>query len=349
MRPDITFFCELDPAALTALFQTSGLIRELAAQRYAVALAILDLSPERAAIVRCLNEQGVRVNAWLLLPPEDGYWFNLRNYPQALARYHAFREWVAREALCFEAVGLDIEPSLSDFQATQQRGMRHLFDRAYLAQQNALYPAARDAYYELISTIRHDGYQAHTYQYPFIVDDRRAGTTLVQRMLDIVDLPADQEVLMLYSSIIFAGLLGSDLGGSFVRSYAQHADGIAVGVTGGGVVLDPITGAQAPRLTLAAFERDLRIAAQYTENVHVFSLEGCVARGWLSHVAALDWDAPATVPPLAYAQMLFIRTLIGSGLWLSRYGMAALGWSGWLVAGGMFLARVVRRWRTRRA
>jgi hypothetical protein len=114
------------------------------------------------------------------------------------------------------------------------------------------------------------------------------------------------------------------------------------------VVLDPVTGAQAPRLTLQAFERDLRLAAQYTESIHVFSLEGCVAHGWLERIAELDWDAPVKVPLVSHAQMVLIRMLIGTGLWLSRYGVAALGWSGWLVAGGMFLARVLRRWRARR-
>lgn len=349
MRPEITFFCELGPKALADLFKTPGLIEELAAQQYGVALAILDFSPERTAVVRRLTAAGVRVNAWLLLPPEDGYWFNLSNYPRAIARYREFCEWVKREALQFSAVGLDIEPSLMEVQAARQRGVLHLFDRAYVAQQNALYPAARDAYYDLIASIRHDGYEVHTYQYPFIVDDRRAGTTIIQRMLDIVDLPADQEVLMLYSSQIFPLLFRTDLGGAFVRSYGEHADGIAIGVTGGGVVFDPVKGTQAPRMTLAAFERDLRIAAQYTEIVHVFSLEGCVERGWLPYLATFDWDAPVTISRLARAQMGGIRGLIGTGLWLSRYGMAALGWSGWLVVGGMLLARLLRRWRSRRA
>jgi hypothetical protein len=69
----------------------------------------------------------------------------------------------------------------------------------------------------------------------------------------------------------------------------------------------------------------------------------------LPRIAALNWDAPAPVPPLAAVQMQLLRSLIGFGLWLSRYGWAALGWSGWIVAGGMLLARVLQRWRTRRA
>src|SRR3712207_8982240 len=47
---------------------------------------------QRAAVVRQLNTYGIPTIAWLLLPHDQGYWFNLGNYPQAIARYHAFRE-----------------------------------------------------------------------------------------------------------------------------------------------------------------------------------------------------------------------------------------------------------------
>lgn len=347
-QPDITFYCELGPMALAELFNQPGLLDELAERRYGVALALLDFSSQRAAVARNLKARGIRVVAWLLLPLEEGYWFNLRNYPQAIARYYDFRTWVEREQLDFDAIGLDFEPSLPDLHAARSHGLRHLFNRALLAQGNALYPAAREAYLDLAAAIRHDGYELHTYQYPFIVDDRRAGTTVIQRMLDILDLPADQEVLMLYTSTVFRGRL-AELGGAFVRLYGQHADGIAIGVTGGGVVLDPITGMQAPRMSLKHFKRDLLIAAQYTDEIHVFSLEGCVDRGWLAELRALNWDAAVTVKRTQRFQMWLVRSTIGLGLWCSRYGWSAFGWSGWLVAGGLLISRRVNRWRSRRA
>ena len=197
------------------------------------------------------------------------------------------------------------------------------------------------------ATIRHDGYELHTYQYPPIIDDRRAGTTLIQRTLDILDLPADQEVLMLYTSHIFRGRL-RPLGAAYLRSYGQQADGIAVGVTGGGVVFDPLTGVQAPRMTLDAFQRDLRIAAQYTDVVHIFSLEGCVERGWLPELRRLNWDAPASVGRLPRIQMALVRALINAVLWCSVFGWAALGWLGWVVAGGLLISRRINRWRADR-
>jgi hypothetical protein len=347
-KPDIIFYCELNPVELAKLFATPGLIDELVTNHYGVALALLDFDRERAAVVRCLNEHNIPVVAWLLLPFAEGYWFNLSNYPKAVPRYLEFKEWASHEQLHFEAVGLDIEPASSTVYAAREYGVQHLVNRAYLAQSNALYPAARAAYLDLVAMIRYDGYVVHTYQLPFIIDDRRAGTTLIQRMLDIVDLPADQEVVMLYSSLFFPGLINSDLGGAFVHSYAQHADGIAIGVVGGGVVHDPITGVQAPRMSLEAFQRDLRIAAQYTNTVHVFSLEGCVERGWLSEIKQLDWDTPAYIPRRQRFQMAMLRKLVTFILWCSRYGWTALGWLGWLVAASMFITRRISNWRTRR-
>jgi len=347
-RPDITFFCELEPQALTTLFQTPGLIEHLQAHNYSIALGMLDFGSQRAAVVRQLNTYGIPTIAWLLLPHDQGYWFNLGNYPQAIARYHAFREWANQEQLHFGAVGLDIEPSLSTLQAARIHGVRHLWSRAFLAQVNALYPAARAAYQDLTARIRHDGYNVHTYQYPFIVDDRRAGTTLIQRILDIVDLPADEEVLMLYSSLFLPHIFGTDFGGAFVRSYAPHADGIAIGVTGGGVVLDPLTGEQVPCMSLDAFRRDLRIAAQYTDHIHIFSLEGCVERDWLGELTTLDWEKSAVVGRLSRIQMSVLRNALRFVLWCSRYGWTALGWLGWLVAAGLIISRRINRWRAPR-
>lgn len=331
--------------ALAELFATPGLLDELAAQQYGISLAILDFSAQRTALVRTLKQHGIYVVAWLLLPEDEGYWFNLSNYPQAVARYHEFKAWADAEQLHFDAIGLDFEPSLVELQAARRQGMRHLFNRAVLAQRNALYPAAREAYLDLAAAIRHDGYELHTYQYPPIIDDRRAGTTLIQRTLDVLDLPADQEVLMLYTSHLFRGRI-AHLGSAYLRSYGQHADGIAVGVTGGGVILDPLTGVQAPRMTQAAFERDLRIAAQYTDVVHIFSLEGCVDRGWLPVLRALDWDTPITVGRSSRVQMSLVRSLINFVLWCSHSGWSALGWLGWVVAGGLVISRRVDRWRS---
>ena len=79
MKPRLTFFCELEADALETLFADSSVIDNLVTLEASVSLGILDLSPGRAAVVRRLNEAGIPVIAWQLLPKEQGYWFNLGN------------------------------------------------------------------------------------------------------------------------------------------------------------------------------------------------------------------------------------------------------------------------------
>src|SRR3954453_14422139 len=87
---------------------------------------------------------------------------------------------------------------------------------------------ARADYDELVERIHADGWPVENYQMPPIADERRAGSTLLQRVLGLVDLPTDREVFMNYTSFMRRsgpGLLGT---------YGPEAAAIAVGTTGGG-------------------------------------------------------------------------------------------------------------------
>ncbi|MBA3945108.1 MAG: hypothetical protein H0X37_11165 [Herpetosiphonaceae bacterium] len=344
--PDLIFFCELGPRALTELFARPEVLPCLVKHGYGVALAVSDWSPERARVVRLLNAHHVRVVGWLLLPAAAGYWFNLQNYPHALAAYAEFRVWVHHYGLQFDGVGLDIEPSLADPQSVRH-ARSALFSRLWRSQRHALFPAAHSAYIDLVANIRHDGYTVYAYQIPLIVDDRRAGTTLLQRIFDVIDLPVDEEVLMCYSSILPRALFGNDLNGAFVRSYGVHADGLAIGSTGGGVVLDPVTGEQAHQITWAAFVRDLQIAVHYTPTVHIFSLEGCVEQDWLTRIADIDWEASIAIPLRDRFVVGSARALVAFWLWASHSGWSVLGWIGWIVAGWLFVVYQRPHWLRR--
>ena len=84
--PKLTFFCELEADELQALFADSSVIKNLLALEASVSLGILDLTSERAGVVHSLNEAGIPVIAWQLLPMEQGYWFNVSNAAQASTR-----------------------------------------------------------------------------------------------------------------------------------------------------------------------------------------------------------------------------------------------------------------------
>lgn len=346
--PQLIFFVELEAAALVDLFARPGLIGFLAGHGYGVALGMLDLDSARAGVIRRLVEHGVPVTAWLLLLQEAGYWLNVENYPQAIARYHELRTWATAEELHFTAIGLDMEPSHQRLEDLRSVRSGPLFSRVVAAQRNALFPAAVEAYQHLAATIRADGYAVHTYQYPFLVDDRRMATTLIQRMLNVVAIPADVEVLMCYSSMVPRRIFGSDLSGALVAAYGPHADSIGIGSTGGGIVLNYRTGERAPRLSWHAFARDLRIAATYTDTIHVFSLEGCAATGFIEGLDDFDWSAPVHIPRRHRVTMHLVRFGIDAGLWWSRFGLTVLGWLGWVVVAIMLLRRAftrLRRWQ----
>jgi hypothetical protein len=335
-RPRLIFFTELASEALIGLLRQPELLDRLVAERYGVALSVARLDEARARAARLLNAQGVPLIAWLVLPPEAGFAFNLQNYPQAIAHYRAFRAWTLEHELVFEAVGLEIEAPPDEDLHSLQWGLREIARRFWLAGENVLYPSARAAYTEMIGAIRHDGYEAHTFQMPFVADDRRAGTTVVQRALDIMDLPADVDVLMC-SSCVPSERLDNDLGGALIASYGPSADAIGVGSAS-----EDDGGEEVVRLPWPALRRDLLLAARHTDTIYLFSLEDCVERGLLEKIAALDWDAPARPAAGKRALVRGLRWLLLAVLVGGRFGPPTLAWAGWGLAALLW-------WRGRRA
>jgi hypothetical protein len=328
-RPQLTFACELEAAPLKALMD-NRLIASLVELKASLCLGILDLSDERAEVVRRLNRAGIPVTAWLLLPKEQGYWFNLRNAPQAVAFYNEFCAWTAAHKLNFAWVGLDIEPDINELANFVQRRWRalpgllpRLFDWRRLRQ-------ARATYLGLIQRIRSDGYAVESYQFPFIADERAVRSTLLQRVGGLVDLPVDREVWMLYSSFV------RPHGAGLIASYGPQAQSIGIGVTGGGV--DAGIPAPAP-LTWDEFARDLRLAWYFCNDLFIFSLEGCVQQGFIESLKTFAWDAPILMPESSQARVDTWRWSLRTGLWIGTHGAKILA----AVAGGFVLWKIFRR------
>jgi hypothetical protein len=343
--PHLIFFCELGETELLHLLGQRGVLDDLVAGGYGVALALRDLGDPLAAAVAQLNRHDVPVVAWLL-PAGDEGWFNLQNYPQAIERYRAFRGWSQRLKLSFQAVGIDIEPPASEVAHLQRWGLRDLARRFWLARDNVLFTAARAAYTDLVGEIHRDGYEVHAYQLPILADDRRAGTTLIQRAIDIVGLPADVEVLICYSSLPIDAL-GNDIGGALVMSYGPSADGIAVGCISDGGGHDSSADGLPP-LSGEGLVRDLQLAGRYTDLIYVFSLEGCVARGLLPRIRAIDWDHEPQLSLWIYLATSALRSVLLAGLLMARFSRSLLAWLGWGLALALFV-RQLRTWRRARA
>jgi hypothetical protein len=313
--PSLTFFCELDPAPLQTLFGDPSTIETLRALGAGISLGILDLTPERADVVLRLNEAAIPLVAWLLLPREQGYWFNSDNAPQALERYAAFRAWTRQGGLRWTGVGLDIEPDIRRMQRARWGDRTLLLDLGRRALDGQRLRRARQLYWGLVEHVRADGYRAESYQFPFIVDERRAWSSFLQRTAGLVDIPVDREVLMLYSSFF------RPLGDAMVWSYAPHAGAVAIGSTGGGVELAE----GVPPLSWEEFARDLRLAARWSDEVYVFSLEGCVRQGYLGRLPGFDWEEPAGPDRGALWRVEALRRGLQAGLWLAAHPMALVG------------------------
>jgi hypothetical protein len=280
-------------------------------------MGMMDLSAPRAEIVRRLNRAGVPVTAWQLLPKSQGYWFNLNNAAHAAARYVDFQAWTAQHDLHWDGIGLDIEFDQREImQLLANRWLllptllRRSFDNEGLRRGQVAYSA-------LVAQMRADGYRVDSYLIPLILDERTAGASFLQRISGVVDIPADREIPMLYSSFL------RPRGAGVLWSYAQSTAGVGVGSTGGGVQFEGIT--LAPPLTWEEFERDLRLARRWTNDIHVFSLEGCIEQGFLARLKGFDWEQPVTPPLEAAGEVERFRQGLRTALWLTAHPLTVFG------------------------
>lgn len=318
-----TFACELDPERLTELFADAAVVADLQALGAHVALMLSDLSDERAAVVRQLNAAGIPVIGIPLLSLEDGYYFTPDNIPLAERRYEAWKAWTAQHDLVWEGVGLDIEPDAHVYLQLMQNPwglLPMLLPRLFNWERPR---RARTAYQALVERIHTDGYHVETYQFPLIGDERWAGSTVLQRLMGLVDVRTDREVWMLYTSTFPV------IGPGILWIYAPEAPAIGVGSTGGGP--DIPSHPEVHALNWDEFSRDLLLARRWCNHLLIHSLEGCVRQGFLSRLRSFDWEQGIT-PPKGVGIAKALRQVLRGTLWLSahpRYaliGMAAICW-----------------------
>ncbi len=325
MPPQLTFFTELAPNELVTLLNQDGLIPTLQKLNASLAVGLLDLSAERAAAIRQVNQAGIPVTAWLLLPKEEGYWFNLHNFPQAAAFYKAFKSWAKEEKLHFQWVGLDIEPDINEIYTLINPSL-HLAGKALrrlLKPSN--YREKQQAYGRLADQIREDGWQVEAYHTPLISDALKSHSTVIQRVFGLVDFPVDRKVFMLYTSFV------RGLGPAFLQVYAADTDSVGIGNTGGGVENPD----EPPYLSWEEFSRDLLLAHAAGKTMHIFSLEGCVRQGFLTRLLSFDWNQPVLAPAATHLHLA--RVLLQALLWLFQRPWAAL------LAAGLLLLRPRRK------
>jgi len=289
-----------------------------------VGLGIVDLTPDRASVVRKLNEAGVPVIAWLLLPMEQGYWFNVNNARQATDRYRTFKAWTEEYKLHWAGIGLDLEPDIREVErlvTDRPRLLLNLLRRSFNGERVR---TAQAAYRALVSKMQLDGYQVDSYHIPLMIDERRTGSTLLQRIAGLVDVTSDREVLMPYTSFL------RPHGPGILWSYASDAQSIGVGSTGGGVQVAGLS--DVPPLRWEELARDLRLARRWSDDIHIFSLEGCLQQDFLQRLIDFDWDGPVEIPYESARVIDRLRKGLRVILWISVHpllifmGLVGFAW-----------------------
>ena len=277
-RPSFSFFCELPAKQFNELFSDSALIQQLVRMQVSLRIGLHDFSSERTLTIHKLNQAGIPVVAWLLLPEEDGYWFNMHNGEKALKRYADFKSWTAENQLKWEGIGIDIEPDMNDAKLAiahpwklAWKAYKRLYDNNSLKEGKAIYQM-------LISTIKADGYRTESYLIPFIYDEREKNTTSIQKLMGIVDLQTEVEIPMLYTSAMNNPAI--------IPTYQRDRMPIALGSTGGGVVIE---GIELKAISWDDLERDILIASQFTSEIHIFCLETSVQKGFLTKIKSIDF------------------------------------------------------------
>jgi hypothetical protein len=117
------------------------------------------------------------VVACLLLDQDDGLFLHADNAARAAERYGEWQAWTVEHGLGWDGVSLDIEPDIRVFrQVMEDRGglPRMLLPRLRDAERPR---RAHAAYTALVDRIRADGWRVESYQFPFVADERRAGST----------------------------------------------------------------------------------------------------------------------------------------------------------------------------
>jgi hypothetical protein len=112
---------------------------------------------------------------------------------------------------------------------------------------------------------------------------------------------------------------------------------VGVGNTGGGVKME---GFQEPQyLQWTELQRDLLLTRQHTDNIYVFSLEGCVMHGFMEKLINFDWSQDELIPVRQARQVGRVRKFAHGMLWAISHPLPVLAAS----VGVLWLLRKMRK------
>ncbi len=308
LPPKLVFAADQPVTQLSSLLSQPGVMDDLRELKAGIALSLPDLSTERGDVADQLNEAGIPVTAWLTLPGKQGYYLNAGNEPEVAAHFAEFERWTAKHKLRWAAIGLDIEPNIQDFSAVQSSKVRVAARLARRYFESERVQRAKKSYAALIRTIQSHGYFVETYQFPFIADERKMHSTLLERLAGIVDVRGDREVLMLYTSF------NPKMDSALIWVYGPEAQAIAVGSTAGSNADSRFV-----PLNWREFSRDLIVAHHFSSEIGVYNLAGCIQQGFLTRLVTLDWHREIIIPAASIRKAIQFRTRVQRAIWIGSH------------------------------
>ena len=201
MKPlKLSFFVELDEAPFVALTRRAEVRAALLALGAGVTVGLRDLGAERAKAMRELADAGIPVGAWLLLPEHQGYFATYDNVAAVTDRLLELRRWVAEYGVRCSSLGLDFEPDLRELRLFFDAPVASLATWLSRSRDLARWRSAKVAYQALIDELRAEGWSIDAYQFPFVLEDRAAHGSFLQRVCGGLDVRVDREIVMAYSA-----------------------------------------------------------------------------------------------------------------------------------------------------
>jgi hypothetical protein len=146
--------CDQGVGQVQSLFANADVITDLKNLPAGLAVAISDFRPERAEIVRRLNQAGIPVIAGLTMSTGQDFYFNAGNATLAAARFAAFDAWSRDEGLRWDGVGLDIETNFAELATLKSHRWRLFTTFLWRAVDVQRMHRAKRAYSALIANMR---------------------------------------------------------------------------------------------------------------------------------------------------------------------------------------------------
>jgi len=333
VRPQLGFACcDQGIAPMQALFADHDVVAALHDLHAQVAVALADFSPERAQVVRFLNQQQIPVIAGVALQTKDGPYFNADDAAEAPAQIAAFEKWTRENGLRWDAVGLDIEPNFGELAAFKNHRWRVITTLLRNCLDGKRIERAQEAYSALIRQIQSQGYLVETYTMPYSPVERNLHTTLLDRLLGTVDVRGNEDDVMIYTS--YARPVGS----AIILDLGPYAQGIVLGVTDG----PPPAGSGFGPLDWDEFSSDLIVASHFAHHIGVYNLEGCVRQRFLARLETMDWGGSVVIPAASISRAKRHVMALSIALWIGSNLL--------YLASAAFLLAVfcIWLWRTRR-